>query len=252
MNYLFPVLLLFVLAPAFPECGGQGVTQPIIAVPAQAPAAVPPQLPAPSPIQAPIPGDVNAPAPAGMPIQAPAVGAASSAPGRVASPANLPQVAANYVIGPQDSLSISVWKEANVSGSVTVRTDGMISLPLVGDIRASEQTPTLLAAELTERLKKYINDPLVTVTVLAINSKKIFLTGEIGHPGEMPYDPNITPLQALIQAGGPSAFANKKHIYILRTVNGRQTKIVFDYKKAVKTGDQQGVKLLPGDTIVVP
>lgn len=158
----------------------------------------------------------------------------------------------NYVIGPDDNIAISVWKEPGLSGTLPVRPDGMISLSLVGDIQASGYTPTQLAADIAIRLKKFVNDPSVTVSVLGVNSKRIFLLGEVGHVGPMPLTAGLTPLQALVTAGGVSAFANSKHIYILRTVAGKQQKIPFNYKKAVKDGDQQGVVLQAGDTIVVP
>ncbi len=158
----------------------------------------------------------------------------------------------SYVIGPQDLIQVTVWKEPALSESLTVRPDGMISIPLLGDISASGMTPTLLSADLSSRLKKYINDPLVTVTVVTVNSKRVFLLGEVGHVGSMPLTPEMTPLQAIAAAGGLSPYANAKHIYILRTENGKQRKLFFDYKKAIKTGNEQGIVLVPGDTIVVP
>ena len=161
-------------------------------------------------------------------------------------------VSSSYVIGPQDVIQVTVWKEAALSQSLTVRPDGMISLPLLGDVPASGLTPTLLSADLGSRLKKYINDPLVTVTVVTVNSKRVFLLGEVGHVGGMALTPDMTPLQAIAAAGGLSPYANAKHIYILRTDNGKQKKIFFDYKKAIKTGNEQGIVLVPGDTIVVP
>ncbi len=179
------------------------------------------------------------PAPAPVPLPAPESGTASPT-----SP--------SYVIGPQDVIQVTVWKEPALSQSLTVRPDGMISLPLLGDIPASGMTPTLLSTDLSSRLKKYINDPLVTVTVVTVNSKRVFLLGEVGHVGGMPLTPEMTPLQAIAAAGGLSPYANAKHIYILRTENGKQKKLFFDYKKAIKTGNEQGIVLVPGDTIVVP
>ena len=191
-----------------------------------------------------VPGPVlsASPAPAGQPAPPPA-----SADPSVASAAS-----PSYVIGPQDVIQVTVWKEPALSQSLTVRPDGMISLPLLGDVSASGQTPTLLSADLSTRLKKYINDPLVTVTVVTVNSKRVFLLGEVGHVGGLPMTPDMTPLQAIAAAGGLSPYANAKHIYILRTDNGKQKKIFFDYKKAIKTGNEQGIVLAPGDTIVVP
>ncbi len=158
----------------------------------------------------------------------------------------------DYVIGPSDTLEVNVFNEPKFSGSLPVRPDGMISISLLGDIPASGLTPMQLGAEITSRLKKLITDPSVTVSVLAINSKRIYLVGEVGKVGPLPMTPGMTPLQAIASAGGPSPYANTKHIYILRTVNGKQQKIPFDYKKAVKVGDMQGVTLISGDTIVIP
>lgn len=183
---------------------------------------------------------------------------ASPRPAAQAAPAPAPDTTAanpvspGYVIGPQDLIQVTVWKEPNLSQSLTVRPDGMISLPLLGDVSAAGMTPTLLSTELSSRLKKYINDPLVTVTVVTVNSKRIFLLGEVGHVGGMPMTPDMTPLQAIAAAGGLTPYANARHIYILRTDNGKQKKIFFDYKKAIKSGNEQGIVLVPGDTIVVP
>ena len=171
------------------------------------------------------------------------------APGAHASAPNLP---ADYMIGPGDSLEVNVWKEPGISGTLPVRPDGMISLSLVGDLKAAGLTPMGLSTEITDHLKKFINDPSVTVTVLGVNSKHVFLIGEIQKPGELPLTPGLTPLQAIASAGGLTPYANGKHIYILRGVAGRQQKIPFDYKKAIKYGDSQGVVLVTGDTIVVP
>lgn len=158
----------------------------------------------------------------------------------------------NYIIGPDDSILVNVWKEPAFSESVLVRPDGMITIPTLGDVAAAGKTPMQLAADLTTRLKKYIIDPTVTVSVLAINSKHIYLVGEVGKIGPMNMTPDMTVLQAIASAGGLTPYANKKHIYILRGEPGSKQKIPFDYKKAVKTGDSQGIILQPGDTIVVP
>lgn len=170
------------------------------------------------------------------------------------APADAPpiNVDPSYVIGAEDSLQINVWKEPNFTESVMVRPDGMVSIPAVGDIPAAGRTPMELAAQLTTVLKKYIIDPTVTVTVNAINSKHVYMVGEVGHVGPLAMTPNMTVLQAIASAGGLSSYANKKHIYILRGEPGKQKKLFFNYTKAVKTGDAQGITLQPGDTIVVP
>jgi polysaccharide export outer membrane protein len=162
-----------------------------------------------------------------------------------------PMDASRYIIGPQDSLQVTVWKEPTLSGTIPVRPDGMISLVLVGDIPAAGQTPTALSADISQRLKKYIQDPVVTVVVLGVNSQRVFLVGEVGKVGPIMMTPGMTPLQAIVSAGGLTQFASSKRIYILRSAGGKQQKIPFNYKQALK-GDNSGVSLLPGDTIVVP
>ena len=156
------------------------------------------------------------------------------------------------MIGPGDSLDVNVFNEPKFSGKLPVRPDGMITVSLVGDIMASGYTPMQLSAEITSRLRKLITDPSVTVAVLDINSKRVYLVGEVGKVGPMPMTPGMNPMQAIATAGGLGAYANPKKIYILRTSNGKQEKIPFNYKKAIKDGDMQGVTLLNGDTIVVP
>lgn len=186
-------------------------------------------------------GVVATPAPAN-PEGAPSPSKASDA-----GVANTP----HYIIGPEDNLQISVWKEPSLSGTIPVRPDGMISLALVGDLPASGRTPMQLANDITVRLKKYVQDPNVSVVVLAVNSQKIYMVGEVGHVGPIPLAAGMTPLQAIATAGGLGPFANSKKIYIMRTVAGKEQKIPFNYKVALKGGDQ-GVTLQSGDTIVVP
>lgn len=197
----------------------------------------------------------QSPSPTGTGQTTPAPTAATSAPALAPAAAQAPHganVSSDYQIGPGDSLEVNVWKEPTISGTLPVRPDGMISLPLVGDLQAAGLTPMHLSDEIVEHLRKYINDPTVTVTVMAVNSKRIYLIGEVGHPGEEALTPGLTPLQAIASAGGLTPYANGKHIYILRGTTGKQQKIPFDYKKAIKDGNLQGVTLQPGDTIVVP
>ncbi len=159
---------------------------------------------------------------------------------------------AEYIIGPEDVLHVAVWKENDLTATLPVRPDGKISLPLLNDVQASGMTPQQLAASLTEKLRKYIADPHVTVVVTTINSKRIYLVGEVLHTGAAPLSPNMTVLQALSSAG-LNQFAKTKGIYVLRTENGRQQKLPVDYRKIVK-GEriEQNYVLKPGDTIVVP
>jgi polysaccharide export outer membrane protein len=167
-----------------------------------------------------------------------------------AAPAS--QAGPEYVIGPEDALHIAVWREADLTASLPVRPDGKISLPLLDDVQAAGLTPKQLANSITEKLKKFLADPRVTVVVTQINSKRIYLVGEVLHVGATPMLPNMTVLQALSSAG-LNQFANTKRIYVLRTENGKQQKLPVNYRKLVK-GEQieQNYLLQPGDTIVVP
>jgi polysaccharide export outer membrane protein len=161
-------------------------------------------------------------------------------------------VAPDYVIGADDTLHISVWKEPDLTETLPVRPDGKISMPLLNDITAAGLTPLQLRDTITERLKKYIADPRVTVVVTGMNSRRVFVTGEVTHTGPMTLLPHMTMLQALAQAGF-TQFANPKAIYLLRNENGKQQKLPFNYKEVVKGNHpEQNIELRPGDTIVVP
>jgi polysaccharide export outer membrane protein len=159
---------------------------------------------------------------------------------------------ASYKIGPDDTLHVSVWKEPDLTATLPVRADGMISLPLLNDVQAAGLTPMQLAANLTEKLKKYLADPRVTVVVTAMNSQRVYVIGEVLHTGAMNLLPGMTVLQALSTAGF-TQFANTKNIYVLRTENGKQVKMPVNYKQLIK-GDSMGqnIPLKPGDTVVVP
>jgi polysaccharide biosynthesis/export protein len=163
-----------------------------------------------------------------------------------------PSMPADYVIGADDTLHISVWKEPDLSETLPVRPDGKISLPLLNDVDAAGLTPLALKDSITEKLRKYVADPRVTVIVVAMNSRRIFMTGEVNHSGPLALLPHMTMLQALAQAGF-TQFANLKKIYLLRTQNGQQVKFPFNYKEVVKgEHPEQNIALQPGDTIVVP
>jgi polysaccharide export outer membrane protein len=189
----------------------------------------------------------TAPAPVKSAATSSAAGPAAATSANYAGPMD----ASRYIIGPEDSLQVTVWKEPTLSGNFPVRPDGMISLVLVGDLPAAGLTPMALSTDISQRLKKYIQDPVVTVAVLGVNSQRIFMVGEVGKVGPVMLTPGMTPLQAIVTAGGLSLFANSKRIYILRMVAGKQQKIPFNYKAALK-GENTGITLLPGDTIVVP
>ena len=158
----------------------------------------------------------------------------------------------DYVIGADDVLRISVWKEPDLSETLPVRPDGKISMPLLNDVTAAGLTPLQLKDSITEKLKKFIADPRVTVVVSAMNSRRIFVSGEVVHSGPMPLLPHMTMLQALSQAGF-TQFANLKGIYLLRTENGKQQKVPFNYKEVIKGNHpEENIALKPGDTVVVP
>jgi polysaccharide biosynthesis/export protein len=158
----------------------------------------------------------------------------------------------DYVIGADDVLRISVWKEPDLSEMLPVRPDGKISMPLLNDIPAAGLTPLQLKDSITEKLKKFIADPRVTVVVTAMNSQRIFVSGEVLHSGPIQLLPHMTILQALSQAGF-NQFANLKGIYLLRTENGKQERIPFNYKDVIKGNHpEQNIMLKPGDTVVVP
>jgi len=177
--------------------------------------------------------------------------AAKSAPAQTRPAQAAATTDASYKIGPQDVLRVDVWKETEISRSVPVRPDGKISLPLLNDVQAAGLTAMELANTITEGLKKFINNPQVTVTVAEINSRRVYVTGEVTRPGAYPLLPNMTALQALTSAGGFTQFSNPKKIYVLRSESGKQVKHPFNYK-SVLDGKQDDIPLQPGDTIVVP
>jgi len=158
----------------------------------------------------------------------------------------------SYVISAEDMLYISVWKEPDLTLTLPVRSDGMISLPLVDDVPAAGLTPMQLAGVLTEKLRKYLNAPRVTVVVTQIKQQRVYVLGEVLHTGPIPLLPNMTVLQALATAG-LTQFADTKGIYLLRADNGQQQKMAINYRQVIKGGDlAQNILLKPGDTIVVP
>jgi polysaccharide biosynthesis/export protein len=160
----------------------------------------------------------------------------------------------SFVIGNDDLLAINVWKEPEISRSVPVRSDGRISLPLVGEVKAAGETPLKLEQALAAKLKNYIAEPEVTVIVQQINSQKFNILGEVNHPGSFPLANASTVLDAIALAGGFRDFAKQKAIYVLReNPDGSETRLHFNYKEIVKgKNPEQNVKLQPHDTVVVP
>lgn len=163
-------------------------------------------------------------------------------------------VAPNYRIGADDVLTISVWHEPEVSRNVTVRPDGKISLPLVGDVQAAGLTPTELQNELAARFTKYLTNPEVNVIVAAILSQRINVLGEVLRPGTYPLVPPMSVIDAIAGAGGLKEFAKANKIYVLRTLpDGQRQRIKVQYKNVLKgKPDSKDVLLQTRDTVVIP
>jgi polysaccharide export outer membrane protein len=160
----------------------------------------------------------------------------------------------SFVIGNDDLLSINVWKEPDVSRSIPVRSDGRISLPLVGEVQAAGRTPLQLEHEISSRLRNYIAEPEVTVMVQQINSEKFNILGQVVKPGSYSLVSGTTVLDAIAISGGFRDFAKQKGIYILRQgSSGSQSRISFNYKDVINgKHPEQNIKLESRDTIVVP
>jgi polysaccharide export outer membrane protein len=162
-------------------------------------------------------------------------------------------VPAGYVVGDSDVLHVNVWKEPEVSQTVVVRTDGNISLPLINEVKVSGLTPLQIQDLVAERLKGFLNNPQVTVTVADIRSKRAFITGEVARPGTYSLNAQTTVLQLIAQAGGFTPFAKKDGVVVLRTEEGKQMRLKFKYKEVVRgKKTEQNIALHPGDTVVVP
>ncbi len=158
-----------------------------------------------------------------------------------------------YIIGPTDILEIHVWREPDLSRTIPVRPDGKITLPLLNDVQASGLTPLELKAGIEKRLAEFVESPTVSVAVLEIHSKNIFVLGQVESPGRYPLQQGLTVLQALSLAGGLAEWADKGDVVILRKENGKQSRIKFDYKNVSKGKNlEKNIVLQPGDTIIVP
>jgi len=159
----------------------------------------------------------------------------------------------DYRIGPDDVLTITFWREQDLSGDVVVRPDGKISLPLLNDVQAAGLTPIELRNVLMEGARRYVEDPNATVVVKQINSRRVFVTGAINKPGPYTLTVPTTVLQLIALAGGLLEYADKKNIVIVRTEEGRQLTLRFNYKDVVNRKNLgQNIELEPGDTVIVP
>jgi polysaccharide export outer membrane protein len=159
----------------------------------------------------------------------------------------------SYKILPGDVLQVSVWKEPDLQLELLVRPDGAVSFPLAGEISTRNRSVSDLQAELTKRLARFINEPVVTVSVKEVLGNKIYVIGQVNNPGEFVVNPQVDVLQALSMAGGTTAFADLSNIRILRRNRGIQTALSFDYKDVIRGRDlAQNVMLKSGDVVVVP
>ena len=158
-----------------------------------------------------------------------------------------------YLIGLGDVLEIQVWKEPELTRPLTVRLDGRISLPLVGDIVAANKSPETLARDLEEKLKTYIAEPSVTVILQQSTSRRYYILGKIVNAGEFNIDTPLTILQVLARSGGFQEWAKKDKIMIIRSEGEKEKFLTFNYEALIEDGDiSQNIEIAPGDTIIVP
>jgi polysaccharide biosynthesis/export protein len=165
--------------------------------------------------------------------------------------AAVPADSDRYVIGPEDVLYIHIWREESLTRTIPVRMDGKISLPLLDDIEAAGLTPLQLKEKLTEALKKFQDDPTVSVVVMEANSYKVYISGEVRSPGVYRLRSETSFLQFIPMVGGFTDWANQKKILIIRKENGKEKRITVNYRKIVE-GEHSNILLKSGDTIIVP
>lgn len=157
-----------------------------------------------------------------------------------------------YTLGPADLIHVNVWKSTELSQSATIDPDGFVSLPLLGDVRAAGLTANELAREVTLKLGSYVVNAQVTVSIVEIRSRRVFVTGQIGKPGAYPLVAPVTVLQLIAQAGGLNTYANRKQIVVLRGSKENLIKIKFNYTNAIHGDARQDIALQPGDTVIIP
>jgi polysaccharide biosynthesis/export protein len=158
-----------------------------------------------------------------------------------------------YVIGPLDVLEILFWRDKDLSAEVVVRPDGRISLPLLNEVEAGGLTPEQLRFRVLENAKRFVEDPTATVIVKQINSRNVFIMGEVQKPGTYPLGGPTSVLQLIAVAGGLSEFAARDEIVVLRTVEGETERHRVNYNAVLKGNDlKQNLQLQPGDTVVIP
>jgi polysaccharide export outer membrane protein len=158
----------------------------------------------------------------------------------------------SFIIGVSDVLAVSFWRDPRMSADVVVRPDGMISLPLLNDVHAAGSTPEQLAGILAQAAVKFIADPDVTVIVKEIHSRRVFVLGNVGAPGMVSLSGDMNVLQLIAVAGGLLEYSDKENIVIIRTENGQEKRLKFNYNDVLKGKNaKQNILLQPGDTIVV-
>jgi polysaccharide export outer membrane protein len=173
--------------------------------------------------------------------------------GQAAPPAPAAALPADYRIGAEDVLGVVFWREPDLSGDVTVRPDGRITLPVVGEMQAAGLSPEDLRKQILKAAEKYVADPNVVVVVRTINSRRVFVTGRVTTPGPHPLIGPLTVMQAIALAGGLTEYADAKNITVLRVEDGRAQSFKFNYKDVAKGKTlEQNIQLRPGDTVVVP
>ena len=162
-------------------------------------------------------------------------------------------VSESYVIGPEDVLNIHVWKEEALSRTVGVRMDGKISLPLIDDVQAAGYTARQLKDVLTNKLKEFVESPNVSVTVVEANSYKVYISGQVKSPGVYRLRTETSLLQFISMVGGFTDWANQSKIILIRQENGKEKRVIINYKKIVQGKDlDSNIILKAGDTIIVP
>jgi polysaccharide export outer membrane protein len=160
---------------------------------------------------------------------------------------------ADYVIGPDDVLSVVFWREKDLTTDVVVRPDGRISIPLLNDVAVTGLTPEQVRDKLTIEAARFVQDPNVTIIVKQINSRHVFITGEVAKPGPYPLTGPTTVLQLISVAGGFLEYADSKNVLIMRNEAGRATSYRFNYKEVIERRNlAQNIELKPGDTVIVP
>jgi len=251
MRHISPLLLCgtLVLAGLARVTRAQTPAKPDAAVPAttQTPATPDPE------------GSAKAQTPAKPAPTAPAPAQAQAKPtspaGRKASipvpgPGDAP---ADFVIGPDDVLTVIFWREKDLSGDVVVRPDGRISIPLLNDVQAAGLTPDQLRAKLIDAAAQFLEDPNATVIVKEIHSRRVFITGQVSKPGSYVLTRPTTVIQLISMAGGLLDYADQKQISVMRIENGKPVSYAFNYKDVANRKNlQQNIELVLGDTVVVP